>query len=178
VAKQYVDSGEYAWNSGMFVWKAATILREMERHLPENYVGLVKIAEAWDTPRGEETLRAVYPTLPKISIDFGVMEKAQHVATVAMPIKWLDVGSWPSFGETVAPDSAGNRSTGGKAVHLGSKNVLAVSEESGHVIATIGCEDLIVIHTPKATLVCPAKDAEKIKAMVAEVEKAYGKEYV
>jgi mannose-1-phosphate guanylyltransferase len=97
---------------------------------------------------------------------------------VAMPIKWLDVGSWPSFGETVAADAAGNRSSGGKVVHLGSKNVLAVSEEAGHVIATIGCEDLIVIHTPKATLVCPAKDAEKIKAMVAEVEKLHGKEYV
>jgi mannose-1-phosphate guanylyltransferase len=178
LAKQYVSSGEYAWNSGMFVWKARTILEEMKRHLPENYAGLMKIAEAWDTPRQEEVLRAVYPTLPKISIDFGVMEKAKDVATVAMPIKWLDVGSWPSFGETVKADTAGNRSSGGKAVHLGSKNVLAVSEEPQHVIATIGCEDLIVIHTPKATLVCPAKDAEKIKAMVAEVEKAYGKEYV
>jgi mannose-1-phosphate guanylyltransferase len=178
LAKQYVSSGDYAWNSGMFVWKARTILRELERHLPENYAGLMKIAEAWDGPRAEEVLRKVYPTLPKISIDFGVMEKAEHVATVAMPIKWLDVGSWPSFGETVVADAAGNRSSGGKAVHLGSKNVLAVSEEPGHMIATIGCEDLIVIHTPRATLVCPAKEAEKIKAMVAEVEKLYGKEYV
>jgi mannose-1-phosphate guanylyltransferase len=178
LAKQYVSSGDYAWNSGMFVWKARTILDEMRRHMPENYAGLMKIAEAWDTPRQEEVLRAVYPTLPKISIDFGVMEKAKDVATVAMPIKWLDVGSWPSFGETVTADAAGNRSSGGRAMHLGSKNVLAVSEEPEHVIATIGCEDLIVIHTPKATLVCPAKDAEKIKAMVAEVEKAYGKEYV
>jgi mannose-1-phosphate guanylyltransferase len=178
LAKQYAASKEYAWNSGMFVWKAKTILAEIQQHLPENYAGLMKIQDAWDMPRQHEVLRAVYPTLPKISIDFGVMEKAPHVATVAMPIKWLDVGSWPSFGETLSPDPAGNRTAGAKTVHLGSKNVLVVGEEPGHVVATIGCEDLIVIHTPRATLVCPAKEAEKIKQIVAEVEKNAGKEFV
>jgi mannose-1-phosphate guanylyltransferase len=181
VAKEYVASGNYAWNSGMFVWKAATILEQLRVQLPEAYVGLMKIAEAWGTAKQEEVLRAVYPALPKISIDFAVMEKAPHVATVAMPVKWLDVGSWPSFGETLMADGAGNRTAGAKAVHLGSRNVLVVSESDKgvgeHLIATIGCEDLIVIHTPRATLVCPAKDAEKIKAMVAEVEKVFGKEY-
>jgi mannose-1-phosphate guanylyltransferase len=178
IAKQYFAAGKYAWNSGMFVWKARTILDQLKIQLPAAYAGLMKIAEAWDSPRQREVLHAVYPTLPKISIDFAVMEKAPHVAMVDMPIQWLDVGSWPSFGETLSADSSGNRVAGAKAVHLGSKNVLAVSEEPGHLIATIGCEDLIVIHTPRATLVCPAKDAEKIKAMVAEVEKTCGKEFV
>jgi len=179
VAEGYLASGQYAWNSGMFVWKARTILEQLRQHLPAAYEGVMEIADAWDTPRQNEVLYAVYPTLPKISIDFAVMEKAPHVATIAMDVKWLDVGSWPSYAETLAADSAGNRTgAGARGVHMGSKNVLAVSEEAGHVIATIGCEDLIIVHTPRATLVCPAKEAEKIKQMVAQVEKEQGKEYV
>ncbi len=179
VAKEYLAGGNYAWNSGMFVWKAATILEQLRIQLPEAHAGLMKIAEAWDTPRQAEVLNAVYPTLPKISIDFAVMEKAPAVATVAMDVKWLDVGSWPSFGETLAADAEKNRAGAGvKAAHLGSTGVLAVSEEAGHLIATINCQDLIVIHTPRATLVCPAKDAEKIKTLVGEIQAAHGKEYV
>ena len=177
-AQKYLDAGNYAWNSGMFVWKARTVLEQLKQHLPASYEGLMKIAEAWDTPRQDEVLNAVYPTLPKISIDFAVMEKAPHVATVAMPIKWLDVGSWPSFGETLTADGAGNRVAGGRFAQIGSTNVLAVSEEPEHLLATINCQDLIIIHTPRATLVCPAKDAEKIKQMVAEVERAHGKGYI
>jgi mannose-1-phosphate guanylyltransferase len=176
-AKQYVATGTYAWNSGMFIWKARTILEQIRQHLPAAHAGLMKIAEAWGTLRQEEVLRAVYPTLPKVSIDIAVMEKAPSVATIAMPVKWLDVGSWPAFGETLSADGAGNRGNG-LAVHLGSKNVLAVSEDPGHLVATINCDGLIIIHTPKATLVCPAKDAEKIKQLVAEVEKEQGKTFI
>jgi mannose-1-phosphate guanylyltransferase len=179
MAQKYVAAGNFAWNSGMFVWKARTILEQLRQHLPAAYEGLMKIADAWDTPRQAEVLNAVYPTLPKISIDFAVMEKAPHVATVAMPIRWLDVGSWPSYGETLVADAAGNRTGAGtKVVHAGSSGVLAVSEDHGHVLATINCRDLIIIHTPRATLICPAAEAEKIKQLVAEVEKAQGKEYV
>ncbi|MEI8198269.1 MAG: mannose-1-phosphate guanylyltransferase, partial [Phycisphaerae bacterium] len=100
------------------------------------------------------------------------------VATVDMPIEWLDVGSWPSFGQTVPADAQGNRTSGGKAVFLDAANVLAVSEEPDHLIAAINLKDVMIIHTPKATLVCPAADAERIKQMVAEVEKTGGKGYV
>jgi len=178
IARQYVDSGQYAWNSGMFVWKTATILAQIKHQLPHSYAGLMKIVSAWGTPQQQTVLEEVYPTLQKISIDFAVMEKAPKVATVDMPVEWLDVGSWPSFGQTVAADDKGNRSSGTQAVFLDSTNTLAVSEVPGHVIATINTKDLIIIHTPKATLVCPAADAERIKQMVAEVEKAAGKGYV
>ena len=179
VARQYVASGNYVWNAGMFVWKARTILEQLRIHLPAAHEGLMKIADAWDMPRQQEVLQAVYPTLPKISIDFAVMEKAPHVATIAMPVKWLDVGSWPSYAETLTADAQGNRS-GAAALtsHLDSHHILAVSETPGHLIATINCQDLIIIHTPRATLVCPAKDAEKIKQLVAQVEKHQGREFV
>jgi mannose-1-phosphate guanylyltransferase len=176
---------EFAWNSGMFVWKASTILDQIRQHLPAAHAGLMQIAAAWDTPRQAEVLNAVYPTLQKISIDVGIMEKAAHVAMIPMAVNWLDVGSWPSYGETLPADPSGNRTgAGARVVHLNSKNVLAVTEQSGegaanaHLIATIGCQDLIIIHTPRATLVCPANQAEKIKQLVAEVEKQQGKEFV
>jgi len=175
VAKQYVASGQYAWNSGMFVWKTATILQQMKEHLPVSYEGVMKIAGAWGTEKQNEVLHAVYPTLPKISIDFAIMEKAPHVATIAMPVQWLDVGSWPSFGDTLQADAAGNRVANAKFASLDSRNVLAVSEVPGHLLATINMKDIIIIHTPNATLVCPAADAERIKALVAEVERTQGK---
>ena len=178
LAKRYIAERTYAWNSGMFVWKARTILEQIQKHLPVSHALLMKIADAWDTPQQDRVLNAVYPELTKISIDFAVMEKAPHVATVAMPVQWLDVGSWPAYGQTLKPDAAGNRAGAVKAIHLGSRNVLAVSEDPAHLIATIDCADLIIVHTAKATLVCPAKDAEKIKALVAEVEKQTGKDYV
>jgi mannose-1-phosphate guanylyltransferase len=177
-AKKYLATSQYAWNSGMFVWKARTILDQLKQHLPAAHVGLMKIADAWDTPRQTEVLNAIYPTLPKTSIDLAVMEKAPHVATVAMPVQWLDVGSWPAFGEILPADPHGNRTANAKSQHLGSQNILAVSEDPNHLITTINCKDLIIIHTPKATLVCPAADAERIKQLVAEVEKSPGKSYV
>jgi mannose-1-phosphate guanylyltransferase len=178
-AKKYLAAGGYAWNSGMFVWRAKTILEQLQAHLPAAYAGHMKIAAAWGTPQQDKVLNEVYPALPKFPIDIAVMEKAPHVATIPLAVKWLDVGSWPAFGQTLDADAAGNRtSAGALAAHLDSQGVLVVSEVPGHVIATIHCQDLMVIHTPKATLVCPAKDAEKIKQMVAAVEKLHGKEYV
>ncbi len=179
LAQQYVSAGDYAWNSGMFVWKARTLLDQLRQHLPESYAGLMKIADAWGTPQQEKVLSEIYPTLPKISIDFAVMEKAPKVATIAMNVRWLDVGSWPSYGDTLESDHDFNRCGNAISVHLDSSNVLAVNEGCpDYVIATIGCKDLIIIHTPVATLVCPANQAERIKQMVAEVEKKAGKKFV
>lgn len=179
LAEQYFAAKTFSWNSGMFVWKAATILEQLRQHAPAAYAGHMQIAAAWGTPRQREVLNHVYPQLPKAPIDTAVMEKAPHVALIPLPINWLDVGSWPSFGETLTADAAGNRvGAGARAQHLDSQNVLVVSEEAGHLVATINCKDLLIIHTPRATLVCPAKDAEKIKQLVAEVEKGQGKEFV
>jgi mannose-1-phosphate guanylyltransferase len=176
-ATQYVASGSYAWNSGMFVWKARTVLEQLKQQLPASYEGLMKIADAWGTSQQALVLERVYPTLPKISIDFAVMEKAPAVATVAMPVKWLDVGSWPSYGETIAPDANGNRVSEAIALLQDTTNTLVVSEGE-HLVATIGLKDMIIIHTPQATLVCPANQAEKIKGVVEALQKQHGAKFV
>ena len=170
VARQYLASGEYYWNSGMFVWKAATILAELKRNLPASYDGLMRISAAWGTPHYAGVLAEVYPTLQKISIDYAVMERAKNVAVIPMEVHWLDVGSWTSFAATLPADAAGNKSAGCSFAALESSGVLAVSEDSEHLIAAIGLKDVTIIHTPGATLVCASDKAEQIKQMVQHLQ--------
>ncbi len=176
-AQAYLESGVFSWNSGMFVWKASTFLRCLERFKPESYAGLRKIQDAWGTPTQQSVLEQVYPTLPKISVDFAVMEPASKddqvsVATVIMDLDWLDVGSWPAFANTIDGDAAGNRVSGfgdgaGEAIIEDGNRNLVVTSDSSHTVALLGCEDMIVVHTPDATLVMPAAKAEALKSVHA-----------
>jgi mannose-1-phosphate guanylyltransferase len=179
-ATAYFQSGVFGWNSGMFVWKASTFMDALQRYKPESHEGLIKIAEAWGTPRQDEVLRNIYPSLPRISVDYAVMEPATKdrdrpytVCTVMMDVRWLDVGSWPSYAETLATDSAGNRvSSAGNpaaAVLTNSTGNLVVNPVPGHTVALLGCKDLIVVHTPDATLVMPRERAEELKLLHQQV---------
>lgn len=183
-ARQFFDAGpaQFLWNSGMFVWRASTLLQCLARFQPEIHAGLSRIADAWQTPAQTRVLAEVYPTLKKISVDFAVMEPASRdsdfqVVAVPMPLKWLDVGSWPSFAATCAHDAGGNALGGGRQVLKDTTNTLVASSDGDHLIATIGCEDLIIIHTPRATLVCRADQAERIKELHAEVGRVHGSRY-
>lgn len=182
-AKAYVESGYFGWNSGMFVWKAATVMEALRAFKPESYEGLRKIQDAWGTDRQRAVLEEVYPTLPKISVDYALMEPATkdaarrfQVCTVLMDLRWLDVGSWPSFGQTVEPDASQNRLALGKgeqrgsAVLVNSSGNLVVNSTPGHTVAVLGCKDLIVVHTPEATLVMPKDQAEQLKELHGRVD--------
>lgn len=177
-AQAYVQSGQFGWNSGMFVWKARTFLDALKNYKHENYEGLMKIADAWGTKDQRRVIDEVYPSLPKTSVDYAVMEPASKdrtgklaVCTVQMDVKWLDVGSWPSFGETLAPDAQGNRVSGpAKTLVVKGKNNLVVSSAGDHTLALLGCEDLIVVRTPEATLIMPRARAEELKDLHALVD--------
>ena len=168
-AEEYIASGNFAWNSGMFVFHAGTFLNALERLQPESYAGIKRIADAWGTEHQKHVLDEVYPALPKISVDYGMMEPvslddAFSICTVPMDVEWLDVGSWPSYGDTLEADGKGNRSDT-KSLHLDSKNVLCVSSDKSHTITTIGCDSLVIVHTDDATLVFPASEAQRVKEM-------------
>lgn len=185
IATEWFKAGptRFLWNSGMFVWRAATLLDCIRRYHPENHAGLMKIADAWGTPRQSEVLNAVYPALKKISVDFAIMEPASRdaavqVVAVPMPLQWLDVGSWPSFAQTCPKDAAGNATGAGKSLLLRSEGMLTASSDPKHLIVTVGCKDLIVIHTPEATLICPADQAEAIKEVQKLVSEQFGGDYV
>jgi mannose-1-phosphate guanylyltransferase len=172
-ATEYLAAGTFNWNSGMFIFSAAQFMQALREYLPENFIELQRIGEAWGSANAQAMLDRIYPTLKKISVDYGVMEPASRdgrctICTVPMNVSWMDVGSWPSYGETLAADAKGNRSNG-STVHFNSHNILSVSDDPHHTIATVDCEDLIIVHTDRTTLVCPRKSAEKIKDLAGKV---------
>ncbi|MFO0874380.1 MAG: sugar phosphate nucleotidyltransferase [Phycisphaerales bacterium] len=174
-AKAYLAAGTFAWNSGMFVFNARKVMEALAWYRPETHAGLARIADAWNSTRRDAVIREVYPTLFKVSVDVGLMEPAAKdarlaVCTVPMDLSWKDVGSWPTYGDTLPADANGNRANG-PVVHLDSRNVLAVTDDPSHTITTIGVSDLIIVRTADATLVCRAADAEKVKQMAGMVGK-------
>jgi mannose-1-phosphate guanylyltransferase len=182
-ALQYCEAGpqRYLWNSGMFVWRAATLLDCIRRYRKPTSDGLLRIANAWDTAQRTAILSEVFPTLEKISVDFAVMEPASRdpqmrVAAVPMPLKWLDVGSWPMFAETCGKDAQGNAIAAARTLLLDTRGTLVASNDPQHLIAAVGCDDLIIIHTPDATLVCRKDQAEAIKELHKQIGERFGKE--
>ena len=182
-ARRYFRAGSrrFLWNSGMFVWRAATLLDCIRRYEPAAHAGLQRIAAARGTPRYGRVLAAVFPRLKKISIDFAVMEPASRdprvqVAAIPMPLRWVDIGSWPMFAATCPSDPAGNALGAGRALLIDTRGTLAASSDPRHLIATLGCNDLIVIHTPDATLVCPKDRAEQLKELYRQVGARFGHE--
>ena len=169
-AATYIAAGNFKWNSGMFVFSARGFMDAIARYTPEAAAGLQRIGEAWNSSDRLNMLNTVYPTLPKISVDYAVMEPASadsavEVCCVPMDVEWLDVGSWEAAAETVTPDASGNR-TSGTAMHLDSTNTFVHSDDPDHLIATIGCEDLIIVKAGDVTLVCPRSATQQVKALV------------
>lgn len=165
-ARLYVESGEYAWNSGMFIWKASTILKNFEIYLPEVYACLVKMGEAMNTEKETEIISEIYPTIPSISIDYGIMEKSADVKVICAEFGWNDVGSWDMLGALREEDENGNVLFG-KNLAIDTKN--CVSYSTNRLIATVGVENLIVVETEDAILVCNKDCAQDVKKIVDQL---------
>ncbi|MHC5111312.1 MAG: mannose-1-phosphate guanylyltransferase [Planctomycetota bacterium] len=176
-AMKYLAKGTFYWNSGMFAWQASTILNQLEKALPASHSAAMRIANAWGTPSQKQVLEEVYPSLLKISIDFAVMERADKVLVVEMGCHWVDVGSWPAIESVVEADGDGNVGVGPKVIHLGSRGNIVVTEED-HLIATIGVDDLVIIHSPDATLICTKRDTQCIKELVNNIGESQGDTYL
>lgn len=182
-AEKYVASGEYSWNSGMFVWRAETILGELQQHLPESYRGLSEIGQAWGTARAQEVVERVYPDLTKKSIDFAVMEPASQgrgkarVMMVDMPVQWFDVGSWPALADVLERDAAGNTISGPLTLLVDSRDNVIVSDDPQHLIGTVGIEKMIIVHTKNATMICPIDKSQRVKEMAEAAKAKFGAVY-
>ena len=169
LAQQFIDSGEFYWNSGIFVWKAATILEEIEKYMPEHHRLLSQIVPVIGTPEQEKVVASVYPRFPRISIDFGVMEMARTVHVIESDYEWDDVGSWTAIpkhhpldmhGNTVLADFEG----------VNTADCIIVGEP-GHLITGVGIRKLIIVHTPDATLVAYRDAAGDVKKLVEQLQK-------
>ena len=176
VAQQYLASGEYLWNSGMFVWRLSAILSAIERNLPENAGLLAELAEAWDQLAGTTAGAAKFESLRKISIDFGVMEKAASVLLVEMNCRWLDLGSWIAIGATREADTEGNVRLAANTLVSKGKNNIVVSEDD-HLLTVLGVSDVVVVHSPDATLVCHRDHVQEIRELAGLRQEQFGERY-
>lgn len=168
LAREFLASGNFDWNSGIFVWKVRTILEALACHEPEMHGHVTRIAQAWDTEQREPTLRREFTAIKGKSIDYAVMEHAEHVVVIEAPFQWDDVGSWRALARLQGTDAQQNTLVG-RALAVRTRNSIIRSTDD-HLIATIGVENLIVVHTPDATLVVNADDEEAVREIVALIE--------
>ena len=171
-AKRYLASGEYSWNSGMFVWKASTILEKFKELLPEIYACLEKIGDAMNTAEEARVIAEIYPMIPSISIDYGILEKSSDVLVISAEFCWNDVGSWDNLGVLYEEDENGNVLAGNQ-INIDTKNCISYSGK--RLIATVGVENLIIVETEDAVLVCDKSRAQDVKRIVDQL-KAEGRE--
>ncbi|MDI3534982.1 MAG: mannose-phosphate guanylyltransferase [Thermosediminibacterales bacterium] len=167
-AKKYINSGDYLWNSGMFIWKVSTILQEIKKHMPELYSGLVNLKRALGTEEEDEVLEVEYSKFNSISIDYGIMEKADSIFVIPGDFGWDDVGSWTSLERIYEKDKNGNIMKG-NIVSLDTEK--CIIEANGKLIATLGVKNLIVVDTEDATLICSKDKAQEIKRLLQEVKR-------
>jgi len=174
-AQHFLASGEYYWNSGMFVWKVSTLITMIERYVPNLHQGLLRIKPTIGTPAEYQVITDVFETLQSISIDYGIMEKAETTYVIPGDFGWNDVGSWGSLPEVWGVNQEGNTSKG---------QVIAL-ESSGNIVyhdhgltALIGVQDLIVVTVGKTVLVCAKDQAQKVKDVVEQLEAQGMTEYL
>lgn len=174
-AEKYVKEGCYSWNSGMFIWKASTILSYMSRLLPDVYACLEKIGNAMNTPDERKVIEEVYPVIPKISIDYGIMERADHVLVISGEFGWNDIGSLDMLSIMKDADENGNTAYGEQLL-IDTKDCIVYGTDK--LIATIGVSDLIVVQTEDAVLVCHKDKSQDVKTVVETLKEQEKEQYL
>jgi mannose-1-phosphate guanylyltransferase len=174
-ARRFLDSGQYYWNSGMFGWKVSAILEAIGTHLPALHAQLMAIEAALDSQQEREVMEEVWQGVESISIDYGVMERADNAAVIPMDVGWSDVGSWATVAKLLPKDAEDNVVVG---EHIGMDTTGSLLYSSGRLIATVGLRDIIVVDTGDAVLVCPRARAQEVKDLVEELRRKQKDEYL
>lgn len=177
-ARQYLKAGNFYWNSGIFVWKAETIIKLIERFEPEMYGHLRRIAEAAGSPRFEEILRQEFSAIEPVSIDYAVMEKADDVVVVEAPFSWSDVGSWRALERLHQPDAASNVVDAARHLAMKTSGTIVRCADPNHLVVTLGVSDLIVVVTSDVTVVATKDAEEQIRDVVERVKREGWTEYL
>jgi mannose-1-phosphate guanylyltransferase len=174
-AQEYLSSGNYLWNSGIFIWKTSVIIDHYQRFLPRLYKSMLPLCDYLSSEHHKEMIREIYPTLPSISIDYGILERSDEVVVIPGDFGWNDIGSWDALGAIIPPDEFGNIV---KANHLGiqTRNSIVYGEE--RLISTIGIDGLIIADTKDALLICAKDKAQDVKDIVVLLKKKGMQEYI
>lgn len=175
VAKEYLETEEYLWNSGMFVWKVSSILKDMELFMKDTWQGLLRIRDAIGTEAQELVLEREFQAFSSVSIDYGVMEKAENIYTVPGTFGWDDVGSWLAIERIQRTNEAGNV-VNGNVITINSRN--CIIEGTRKLIAAVGLEDLIVVDSDDAMLICEKSSSGDIKKVLENLKICNREEYI
>jgi mannose-1-phosphate guanylyltransferase len=177
-AQQYFADGSFAWNSGMFVWKAATILGHLRANLPAAIEPLEAIGKAWEGRGRNKALAEWFGKIPKISIDYAVMEKVPQVHAIRLDCRWHDLGSFVALADVIDLDERRNLVVADSRELLDSRDNIIVSGQPGHLVACIGVKNMLVVHSADATLVCPIEEAGRLKELLDRIQKSTGEKYL
>lgn len=175
-AEEYLRAGSFYWNSGIFLWKAQTILDALARFEPEIFQAIDRIAASIGTPNFQRSFLEHFEPIKGKSIDFAVMERYANVAVVEAPFSWDDVGSWQAMARLLQPDEFGN-AVEGPYLGIESRDMIIRTDED-HLIVTIGMTDTIVVYTPDATLVAPKAEEERVREVVKQLTELGYQQYL
>jgi len=171
LASEYVNDGNYFWNSGMFIWRADKILKEFSIQMPELFAKLEKISALFEKADFERELSKIWASIEPQTIDYGIMENASDVLMVkAVDLKWNDVGSWDSLFDFLPADRFGNVIKNRQSLVIDSKDVLMFNENDNKIIAVVGLQDLVIIDTDHALLICKKGETQRVKEIVRELK--------
>jgi mannose-1-phosphate guanylyltransferase len=176
-AMEFLTSGHYSWNSGMFIWRASRAMEEFQRQQPEMHRLFTQLQPTIGTPAYDDTLRAIWDQMPKISIDYAIMEGAAQMAVIPIDIGWSDVGSWASLFDVLELDQEGNHFKGNmpERVVIDTRNTLVYSDR---LIATIGVEDIIIVDTQDVLLICHKDRSQEVRDVVNHLRSLKKSEYL
>jgi mannose-1-phosphate guanylyltransferase len=175
-AEQYLAAGTFYWNSGIFLWKASTILEALAEYEPEMHSHIQNIAQGIGTARFQSNFVEHFEKIKGKSIDFAVMEKYPKVSVIEAPFSWDDVGSWQAIARLIKPDASGN-AVEGPYLGIDSSNMI-IRSEANHLVVTIGMNETIVVHTPDATLVAPKSEEERVREVVKQLTELGHQQYL
>lgn len=175
LAKEYLASDDYLWNSGQFIWKISTIMNKFKELMPETFDGANEIKEAYGTELYEAVLNKVFPEFPSISIDYGIMEKSENIYVIPGTFGWDDVGSWLAVERIKKSNEFGNI-VDGNIVTINTKNCIIQGDKK--LIATVGLEDLVIVDTEDATLICDRDSTADIKKVLENLKICNRNEYL
>ncbi|GAB4143565.1 MAG: mannose-1-phosphate guanylyltransferase [Planctomycetaceae bacterium] len=168
-AAEYLSAGSFYWNCGIFLWRASAVLNALREYEPDIHERLQRLSPCIGTPEWEQALETEFPAMNKISIDYAVLERARDVVVMQAPFGWDDVGSWLSLPRLLGEDDQGN-TIDARHVGLDTSGTIIRSTDPAHLIATLGIDDLLVVHTPDATLVARKDDENAVREIVKLLE--------
>jgi mannose-1-phosphate guanylyltransferase len=172
-AKQFLDSGDFYWNSGIFIWSLSSISKAFEVHLPDMHAAFLERALDFSSPNEGAAIAEIYGDCDNISIDYGIMEKSDDVVCVLSDFGWSDLGTWGALYEKIARDDNDNAVSGGALEATESTGNIVVADPS-KLVALRGMKDFIVVDTPDALLVCPRSEEQWVKELVTDLKLSNG----